>query len=715
MQLESTTGTLFLSTVLRDKGPLSFMGAFRLTRNHFSDVELKLIDIIQNYIDLYKSVPDKNFVEIEIKAEIPDPPTSGSVSFWADEVRKRYAVENSYMLCKDILSKITEGDIDSAADASSRMTRILIEGQTKTRVYGLEDTYDNILEVHDQARLNYSAFGIPFGLDFLDKSSGGAQGGDLITIAARPGCLSGDTIIPILRSSSLTTKTSYSYRKYSLRTAYYRFNGLLIPDAKKGENQKWRGGKTIKTYTMSCNDDGSINKNEIKNILYSGRKKVFKVTTRCGFSIKATAEHRFLIGNGIYAELKDLCNGDLVQVYSGKTKPSWVKKLSPYRQYVSGIVYHPYASKHIVGGKNYKRMPLARLIVEAELNKLLLEEYINILKTGSSKIASLKFIEPGLEIHHLDGNPSNNDLSNLKIMTSAEHAYLHGKTSSYDINGLSGVMDPIVSIEYVGEEDTYDIEMAESPHNFRANDFFVHNSGKTFLLLHMALTAFNAGKNVMLIPTEMSEIQYHRRLAALRNNISINKIKFGELSSIIGIPILKYDKELLEKSENKFYMTDASMSLGMLDVKSSTYVYKPDALYIDGAYLLRPETYAKSRYEMVSSVAESLKMLAKEMNIPVIATYQINKKTDDIYQSDVVRQLSSIVIELSDKDETDGETWVPGIKPKVLKITKGRDGEEGGTLILLDTNYTRIVESDADIEGTDEGDRCNSSLEVDGV
>lgn len=427
MQLESTTGTLFLSTVLRDKGPLSFMGAFRLTRNHFSGVELKLIDIIQNYIDLYKSVPDKNFVEIEIKAEIPDPPTSGSVSFWADEVRKRYAVENSYMLCKDILSKITEGDIDSAADASSRMTRILIEGQTKTRVYGLEDTYDNILEVHDQARLNYSAFGIPFGLDFLDKSSGGAQGGDLITVAGRPG------------------------------------------------------------------------------------------------------------------------------------------------------------------------------------------------------------------------------------------------------------------------------------------------SSKTFLLLHMALTAFNAGKNVMLIPTEMSEIQYHRRLAALRNNISINKIKFGELSSIIGIPILKYDKELLEKSENKFYMTDASMSLGMLDVKSSTYVYKPDALYIDGAYLLRPETYAKSRYEMVSSVAESLKMLAKEMNIPVIATYQINKKTDDIYQSDVVRQLSSIVIELSDKDETDGETWVPGIKPKVLKITKGRDGEEGGTLILLDTNYTRIVESDADIEGTDEGDRCNSSLEVDGV
>jgi replicative DNA helicase len=427
LKLESTTGILFLTAILRDKGPQSFMGAFRLTRNHFTGVELKLIDLIQNYVDLYKSVPDRNFVEIEIGAALPDPPTSGTVSFWADEVRKRYAVENSYTMCRDILAKITEGDIDSAADAASRMTRILIEGQTKTRVYSLEDAYDTLLEAHNQTRLNSSTFGIPFGINFLDHSSGGAQGGDLITIAGRPG------------------------------------------------------------------------------------------------------------------------------------------------------------------------------------------------------------------------------------------------------------------------------------------------SSKTFLLLHMALSAYETGKNVMLIPTEMSEIQYHRRLAALRNTLSVNKIKFGELSSVIGIPLLKYDKELLEKNEHKFYMTDASMSLGMLDVKSSAYVYKPDAIYIDGAYLLRPETYAKSRYEMVSSVAESLKMLAKELNIPIIATYQINKKTDDIYQSDVVRQLSSIVIELADKTEDEGETWVPGIKPKVMNITKGRDGEEGSTLLLLDTNHTRVVERDPDSEEEDEGDRRSSTFEIDGV
>jgi replicative DNA helicase len=211
--------------------------------------------------------------------------------------------------------------------------------------------------------------------------------------------------------------------------------------------------------------------------------------------------------------------------------------------------------------------------------------------------------------------------------------------------------------------------------------------------MHMALTAHAKGSNILFIPTEMSEVQYHRRAIALRNNLNINRIKFGGLSTLIGEEVIKYDKQLLTDMPNKFYMTDSSMSLGILEIKSSAYVYKPDAIYIDGAYLLKPEFYAKSRYEIVSSVAESLKTLAKELNIPIFATYQLNKRTEDIYQSAVVRQLSSIVIELSDYDEDTGQSWGNSQKAKLLNITKGRDGEEGSTIIILDTEYTRIIQA----------------------
>jgi replicative DNA helicase len=417
-KLEPTTGVLFLLAIQENGGPLSFLSAFRLTRDFFTHEEKRILDTIAKHIELYKTVPDKSLIEIETGYTLPETPSDRNIQFWADEVRKRYAVENSFSLCKDAMSKISDGDIDSAADIASKLTRILVEGQTKTRVYTLEDSIDNILDLHNKARLNINEFGVPFGLDFLDIRSGGAQGGDLITVAGRPG------------------------------------------------------------------------------------------------------------------------------------------------------------------------------------------------------------------------------------------------------------------------------------------------AAKTFLLLHMAISAHNKGNTVLFIPTEMSEVQYHRRAIALRNNLNINRIKFGKLSTLVGEEIIKYDKQLLTNMENKFYMTDASMSLGILDVKSSAYVYKPDAIYIDGAYLLRPEFYAKSRYEIVSSVAESLKSLAKEMNIPVFATYQLNKKTEDIYQSDVVRQLSSIVIEMSDYEDDSAPMWGSHNKAKLLNITKGRDGEEGNTIVLLDTEHTRIIQAsnDEEVENSEIGE-----------
>jgi replicative DNA helicase len=235
-------------------------------------------------------------------------------------------------------------------------------------------------------------------------------------------------------------------------------------------------------------------------------------------------------------------------------------------------------------------------------------------------------------------------------------------------------------------------------------------TSKTFLLMHMALSAHAQGSNVLFIPTEMSEVQYHRRAIALRNNININRIKFGGLSTLIGEEVIKYDKQLLSDMPNKFYMTDSSMSLGILEIKSSAYVYKPDAIYIDGAYLLKPEFYAKSRYEIVSSVAESLKTLAKELNIPIFATYQLNKKTEDIYQSAVVRQLSSIVIEMSDYEDASGATWNMSQKAKLLNITKGRDGEEGSTIIVLDTEHTRIIQA-SDTEQVQNADTGHIALD----
>jgi replicative DNA helicase len=693
--IENTTGALFLSKVIEERGPLSFLSAFRLQPKFFTEEEKKIIKMMSAYVDVYKTIPGRNIVEVETNFIIPDCPSDGDIKFWADEVRKRYSVETSYSMCKNMLSVIAEGDIEDAYNLGGRLQQVLAEGRSGTRVYTLEDTVDEVLKIHDESQLNIKNFGIPFGIPFLDKVSGGAQGGDLITAAGLPGCLTGDTILCIQRGKRV------SYRPYDLKTIYHKFNGIPFPKFKRGIVSPWRGGKNIPTYILSCGDTGKIIKNRIGGVLYSGTKEVYKLETQSGKSIKATGDHLFLTSttdreDKAYTKLDNLRVGDHVVSQTKLDRGARLSLVSTKkRRIVRGIPFHPFAQRDFIGKKDYKRIPFSHCVIEASMNNLPVEEFINIIKHEEEQARELKYLEtPKQCVHHINGDRSDDRLENLEILSNAQHSYVHGKTTSFDINGIRGVPDKIISITRVGEEDTYDVVMEEEPFNFKANGIFVHNSAKTFLLLHMAISAHNMGKVILFIPTEMSEIQYHRRAIALRNNLSINRIKFGKLSSIIGKPIIEYDKQMIADMPNKFYLTDASLSLGVADVKSAAYIYKPDAIYIDGAYLLRPETYAKTRYEIVSSVAESLKILAKELNIPVFATYQLNKRTDDIYQSAVIRQLSSIVLEISDYDEVESEVWGAGIKPKVINITKGRDGEEGQVVILLDTNHTRIIQSE---------------------
>lgn len=225
---------------------------------------------------------------------------------------------------------------------------------------------------------------------------------------------------------------------------------------------------------------------------------------------------------------------------------------------------------------------------------------------------------------------------------------------------------------------------------------------KTFLLLHMAVEAHRAGNNVLIIPTEMSDIQYFRRLIGLRTELSVNRIKFGQLSTIIGEEILKHEKTILEETQNKLYLADASLSISVADVKATAHIYKPDVIYVDGGYLLQPATPQKSEFSKVSSVVTDLKLLGRELGIPIICTYQMGRKgtgVDNIYMSDVIGQLSSIVFVMESIDDMEVrdvpiDEWEPVKKYKQLTIKKGRDGESGSISLILDVESTKVLEGE---------------------
>lgn len=175
--------------------------------------------------------------------------------------------------------------------------------------------------------------------------------------------------------------------------------------------------------------------NKMIDIVYTGDKLVYEVTTRKGFKIKSTMEHRFLTPYG-FKPLFELKEKDCVAISELKNQR---KKDRTY-------------------GKDTKRIFAEQKAYKEKIGKC--EE------CGNTTC---------LELHHIDGNHNNNQISNYKVLCSECHRKI-------PINGFNGFeydyeFDYIVSIKEVGIEDCYDIAMSgdESTANFIANGFIVHN------------------------------------------------------------------------------------------------------------------------------------------------------------------------------------------------------------------------------------------------
>jgi replicative DNA helicase len=207
--------------------------------------------------------------------------------------------------------------------------------------------------------------------------------------------------------------------------------------------------------------------------------------------------------------------------------------------------------------------------------------------------------------------------------------------------------------------------------------------GKTWQLLWSARHAWlTQKKRILFISMEMDPVQILTRLAALESGVENKTIKAGKMAAFQKKKVknLKY----LEKNDTPFWVIDGALSATVQDILLLARTLNPDAIYIDGAYLVRHPNVALGPYQRVAIVCEQMKMdLATGLSLPVIASWQFSrdapkKKKDgskvgleDIAYSDVIGQLSAIVLGLFE-----GET-IESVKRKRVDMLKGRGGEEG--------------------------------------
>lgn len=201
--------------------------------------------------------------------------------------------------------------------------------------------------------------------------------------------------------------------------------------------------------------------------------------------------------------------------------------------------------------------------------------------------------------------------------------------------------------------------------------------GKTAFVLSMARNiAVNFGNPVALFSLEMSNVQLVNRLIVNVCEIPGEKIKSGQLQ---GHEWQQLDSKLKDLVDSPLYVDDTpSLSVFELRTKARRLVreHGVKVIIIDYLQLMNASGMSYgSRQEEVSTISRSLKGLAKELNIPIIALSQLNRGVENREGVEGKRpQLSDLRESGAIEQDADMVCFIH--RPEYYKILEGPKGED---------------------------------------
>jgi thymidylate synthase (FAD) len=374
-------------------------------------------------------------------------------------------------------------------------------------------------------------------------------------------CLSGDTDIYFAIPSKMKQGKYKSKRKYKLKDLYEKWTNGAKP-INNGNNKEIRMPmrERIEKMMIKCydEDEKKLTTTTIRDIFYTGKKKIFKLTLSDGKEIKTTKEHKFLTVDG-FKPLEEITGLELVKkndstiaVMTRKNKIAvngilnyqdknwleekkmeslfpggglkyleqeyevnyntlrkWMKKHNlQYTREENSIIIGDVWNKGKFGYKNKPHTEETRLKMRESARK---GENSNLWRGGGSKDGIRKTFDNvmaltykrekqfkcdrcqssnKLNIHHkipVSVDPTKiNDIDNWELLCLECHIEHHKKEDYTGWQGMAAKsrinnsyipkLVDINFIEYLGEEDTYDIEVNHTSHNYIANGIIVHNS-----------------------------------------------------------------------------------------------------------------------------------------------------------------------------------------------------------------------------------------------
>lgn len=224
--------------------------------------------------------------------------------------------------------------------------------------------------------------------------------------------------------------------------------------------------------------------------------------------------------------------------------------------------------------------------------------------------------------------------------------------------------------------------------------------GKTAFSLNLVQNAALKGDaSVAVFSLEMSKEQLVQRMLSAQSNVELSKIKTGTLGEsdwpriIDGMAVL---------SEAKIFIDDTP-GIKISEIRSKCRRLKMekglDLILIDYLQLMEGEGKNENRQQEIAKISRSLKILAKELDCPVVALSQLSRSPElrkdhrpilsDLRESGSIEQDADIVMFLYRDDYYNKDSEKKDIAEVI--IAKHRGGSTGTVELLWLGNYTKFV------------------------
>jgi replicative DNA helicase len=225
--------------------------------------------------------------------------------------------------------------------------------------------------------------------------------------------------------------------------------------------------------------------------------------------------------------------------------------------------------------------------------------------------------------------------------------------------------------------------------------------GKTALALNVGYNAATlTGKSVAVFSLEMSKSQLGMRLLGFDAQIDIKNLRRGYFG---GNDWAKLTQAANRLSELPLFIDDTSW-LTVLDMKARCRRLKKKndlgLVIVDYLQLVQGRRSAESRQIEISEISRSLKALAKDLNVPVVAVSQLNRKVEDrpikrpqladLRESGAIEQDADLIAFIYKDDSKAGTDEGPRDNVLTIEIAKQRNGPTGPFRLTFQKEYTRF-------------------------